>query len=127
MAKGVKDFVAEAKKVIRDISPEEANGEGALLLDVREPVELQATGRVPNALNLPRGVLESKADPESDAKDEALVAALRDGGPVNVFCASGVRGALAAKTLHEMGYDARNIAGGIAAWREAGLPVERVD
>jgi len=51
------------------------------------------------------------------------VAAREENETIDVFCAVGARGVMAAMTLGEMGYRARNIAGGIKAWKEAGLPV----
>ena len=99
MAMGVKDLVAEARRTVEAVPPEEARArEGALILDVREPGELEAKGRVPGALHVPRGLLEASADPDSP---------------------------MAATTLKRMGYDgAAVIEGGIEAWRKAGLPVE---
>ena len=121
--KTLADYVAAAKAVVEDVPPATVLSEGHLLLDVREAAELGAEGTLEGALHVPRGLLEAKADPASPVRDERLVAALEAGETIDVFCAVGARGALAAKTLGEMGYRARNVEGGMKAWKEAGLPV----
>lgn len=119
----MKELVSEAREHIEGIQPSEiGQGEG-LILDVREPQEFETRGRAPGALNVPRGTLEMRADPTSDAANERLVAS-RDTGPVYVMCASGGRAAMAAYTLCRMGYDAKLIEGGMAGWAKAGLPIE---
>ena len=126
MAQSFADMVAEARERSRIVSPEEAfemARKGDLILDVREPGELLADGRVESALHVPRGVLESKADPRSPAAAPDLVAR-REGGTVHVLCASGARAALAAVTLTRMGYRAAVIEDGLKGWRAANLPVE---
>ena len=123
MPMGVKELVAEARKHVSSVSPAEAKEKADLILDVREPPELEANGRIAGALNVPRGVLETRADPESSVA-EARLTALRGSGSVHVLCGSGGRAAMAAHTLSRMGYDAAVIEGGIAGLREAGLPVE---
>ncbi|KIT18120.1 rhodanese-like domain-containing protein [Jannaschia aquimarina] len=115
-----KDLVAEARERVDIVAPAEADG---LILDVREPDELDQAGRVADALAIPRGVLETRADPESPMA-EARLTEVRESGTVDVLCASGGRAALAADTLRRMGYRARVIEGGIAGWKEAGLPTE---
>ena len=90
---------------------------------MREAAELGAEGAIEGALHVPRGLLEAKADPASPVRDERLVAAREAGETIDVFCAVGARGAMAAMTLGEMGYRARNIAGGMQAWKAAELPV----
>lgn len=126
MTMGMKALVAEARERVAAISPQEAHGAGGLVLDVREPAELDGKGRVPDALHVPRGLLEAHADPDSPMASERLTAA-RGGTAttIDVLCASGARAALAAATLDRMGYRARVIEGGMEAWAGAGLPVER--
>lgn len=123
MAMGVKDLVREAREKIGAVEPAAARDAGSLVLDVREANELDEKGRVPDALHVPRGLLEANADPESPMANERLTAE-RDGGTVDVLCASGARAAMAAATLDRMGYRARVIEGGLEGWRKAGLPVE---
>ena len=120
---GVKDLVREARERIEAVEPTAAGDGGGLILDVREANELEERGRVPDALHVPRGLLESNADPQSPMANERLTG-MRDGGTVDVLCASGARAAMAAATLDRMGYRARMIEGGLEGWRNAGLPIE---
>ena len=125
MTKGMKDFVAEAKARIETITPGEANdavtaGRG-ILLDVREPGELDKDGKLGlDHVHVPRGLLEAKADPDSGMAEDGLTAA-RGRMPVMVVCASGARAAMAAARLQAMGYDAQLVEGGLAGWKKAGL------
>ena len=123
MPMGLKDLVAEARTQIPAVSPQQSKDQADLILDVREPVELEDTGRISGALNIPRGVLETRADPDSPTAERRLTA-LRGAGRVHVLCASGGRAAMAAHTLSRMGYDAAVIEGGMSGWKKAGLPVE---
>lgn len=121
--KGFKEMVAEANAAVGTVSVEDAmaahGGGGALFVDVRETQE-HAAGSVPGALHVPRGLLEFIADPESPMHKPELLSGRR----LVVFCASGGRSALAAKTLKDMGVGAPvNMLGGFAAWREKGGPV----
>ena len=124
--KSAKDLVAAANAAVAGASVDEAaqlaGKDGVVFLDVREPNEWQA-GHVPGAVHVPRGLLEFKADPGLPA---AHVKALDPAKKVVVYCASGGRSALAAKTLQDMGYpDVVNMQGGFGAWSQAGKPVER--
>jgi rhodanese-related sulfurtransferase len=126
MAKSLKDFVSEAKTRIREITVEEAavrvkTGE-VLVLDVREPAEY-AAGHIPVALNVPRGMLEAKADLEYAGREPRLADRNHE---IIVHCASGVRSAFAADVLQTMGFtNVKSMAGGFAAWEQRGHPVER--
>jgi rhodanese-related sulfurtransferase len=124
MPKTVKDMVAAAQAAVPRISAAEAQalhakGE-AVFIDLREPAEIAASGKVPGALAIPRGLLEFRVDPESPARDPAL------GKPVVItYCASGGRAALAGQVMQELGYsDVRNL-GGFKDWAEGGGPVEK--
>jgi rhodanese-related sulfurtransferase len=90
-----------------------AREEGWLIVDVREPQELVEDGRFPGALHVAMGRLNEEA--ESIPRDR----------PVVFACHSGARSGMAAEAFRLAGWDARNLAGGIEAWRAAGLPVER--
>lgn len=120
----VSEMVAEAKGRIESLSPEaaaEAARGGALLVDVRDPRELEREGRIPGAFHAPRGMLEFWIDPASPYHKPALAAAPR----LVLFCAASWRSALAADALCAMGAEGvAEIEGGFAAWRAAGLPVE---
>nr|WP_183969934.1 rhodanese-like domain-containing protein [Quisquiliibacterium transsilvanicum] len=86
------------------------NDSGAIVLDVREPAEF-AAGHLPNARNIPLGELDKR------------VGDLPKGKPVLVCCASGARSGKAISLLRQDGREAFNLAGGVAAWQQAGLPV----
>lgn len=111
------DLVAEAKKTIREIDVQTAEHSLAdsLVLDVREPSEY-ASGCLPGATNIPRGVLEFKIDGHPDFKDNRLA-------NIVVYCQTGGRSALATEALHKLGYtNAVSLAGGFKAWSELGKP-----
>ena len=122
MARTAAEMVAEARARVPGISPEEVAGLGdVLVVDVRDPAEVAATGKVPGAVNVPRGMLEFRADPASPHHD----AAFDPGRTVVLYCASGGRSALAGAVLQELGYgDVRNL-GGFKDYADKGLPVER--
>jgi molybdopterin/thiamine biosynthesis adenylyltransferase/rhodanese-related sulfurtransferase len=89
--------------------------QGALLVDVREHEEWEQ-GRIPGAVLLPRGNLESRI--EQAAPDRSR--------PVVLYCAAGNRSAFAAKTLAELGYERPvSLAQGFQGWERSGLPTER--
>lgn len=89
-------------------------GDGAVLVDVREPDEV-AAGSPPGALRLVRGFLELRIEESVPDEETTLL----------VMCAGGVRSLFAAESLQRMGYrDARSVAGGFNGWKRAGLPVE---
>lgn len=118
----MKELIAEARSQVPTVTPQQACGSGDLILDVREPGELESDGRIESALNIPRGVLEPRADPETSMADDRLTG-LRGLGRIHILCGSGARAAFAAHTLARMSYDATVINGGIVAWKQAGLPV----
>jgi rhodanese-related sulfurtransferase len=91
-----------------------------VFLDVREAEE-RVRGYIPNSVHAPRGFLEFMADPESPMHRPGIVT----DKTLVIYCASGGRSALAAKTLQDMGYPkVCSLVGGLAAWKEAGGPVE---
>jgi rhodanese-related sulfurtransferase len=98
-----------------------AQRDDVVFLDVREPNEVAASGKVPGALAIPRGLVEFRADPASPLHDANFDRAKT----IVAYCASGGRSALVLKTLHDMGYtNVRNL-GGFKAWLDAGGPVEK--
>jgi rhodanese-related sulfurtransferase len=126
--KTVQDLVAAAKGRIREIDHAELDAmraKGAPLIDVREPGEF-AQGRIPGAVNIPRGVLEFEVDGHpavNCVKDPALS---HRNAPVILSCRSGARSALAAAALKELGFaEPVSLAGGFMGWTNAGKPVER--
>lgn len=123
--KSAMDLVAEAKQSIENLTPEQVAAElergDAVLVDLREPGEQEATGLIPGAISAPRGMLEFYADPTLPYHREELQRDRR----IIVHCASGGRSALAARTLQEMGYsNVAHLDGGIKKWTEEGRPVE---
>jgi rhodanese-related sulfurtransferase len=109
-------LVAEAKKNITEISPEDVaqklqNAE-AVVIDVREKDEYDE-GHIPHAINLSRGTIE--LDIEEKVPDPNAM--------IICHCGGGGRSALAAESLQKMGYkNVRSMAGGLRAWKAAGLP-----
>jgi rhodanese-related sulfurtransferase len=124
MPTSVKEMLAAANAAVPRIGREEAAaliaGGDVLVVDVRDALELQASGKVAGAKHVSRGMLEFRADPESPYHDPAFD---RD-RTVLVYCASGGRSALAGKALQDLGYrDVRNL-GGFKDWAENGGAVE---
>jgi rhodanese-related sulfurtransferase len=120
LKRGFKAMLAEANAVIETVSvPDLAyhlEDNETLLVDVRDQAERERDGAIPDSVHVSRGLLEFKADPESPLYD----AALRPDRRIILYCGTGGRSALAAKTLHDMGYsDVASLAGGYAAWRKA--------
>jgi rhodanese-related sulfurtransferase len=129
MVVSLAQMVAAARSEAREISPADAaeadnHAELDLIVDVREPAEYRES-HVPRAINVPRGLLELRADPASPAADAALSA--DRSARILVYCTKGpgARSLLAAQTLRSMGYERVEVlGGGLMAWAEAGLPVE---
>ncbi len=111
-------LVAESKAQIREVNVAEAAwllNEGALCLDVREVGEYE-TEHLPQAINIPRGVLEFRIGeiPAFADKSNTLL----------VYCKTGGRSALATFNLQRLGYSSvLSIAGGIEDWQKQGLPL----
>src|SRR5688572_31043941 len=124
MAKSVKDLLAEANSAVPKLSPAEAaekmRSGSVLIVDVRDPTEVQQTGKLKGALNVSRGMLEFRADPESPYHNPAF----NKDKTILLHCASGGRSALGGKTLQEMGYTKVFNIGGFKELAEAGIEVE---
>jgi phage shock protein E len=109
-------LVAEAKKSITEISPEDAaeksNNREAMIVDVRDRDEWDE-GHIPGAIHLSRGTIE--LDIEEKVPDPNAM--------IICHCGGGGRSALAAESLQKMGYkNVRSMAGGFKAWKAIGLP-----
>lgn len=124
MATTVKQLLEAANAAVPRITPEQAKdlmAEGALVVDVRDAPEVAQSGKVAGAVNVSRGMLEFRADPESPyhdknfAKDKAVI----------LYCASGGRSALSGKLLKDMGYAKVYNLGAFKDWAEAGGAVEK--
>lgn len=90
--------------------------QGALLLDVRDAVELQQSGRAQGAHHIPRGMLEFRADDALQSHDPEL----RKDRAIVLYCAAGGRAALAGKLLKDMGYANVYNVGGLVDWINGG-------
>lgn len=112
------DLIKAVKGQIKEMTPEEVRerlkaGEPWALLDVREQNEWDE-GHIEDAHFIPRGFLEIRVEKTLPERDKPLV----------VYCAGGVRSAMAAKTLHDMGYsNVVSMSGGFSRWRELDYPV----
>ena len=118
-------LVAESRARIREVTPAEVRAArgGPTIIDVREPFEFDA-GHLPGAVNIPRGVLEFEIEAHPAVACATHPALADRARPLLVYCRSGGRSALAAEVLGRLGFtDVVSMAGGIVAWREAGLPV----
>ncbi len=124
MPKTVKDLLAEANASIQKLSPAEAGEKirsgDVLVLDVRDAAEVQQSGKIKGALNVSRGLLEFRADPDSPYYNPAL----QKDKTILLHCASGGRSALAAKTLQDMGYTSVFNVGGFKELTESGIETE---
>jgi rhodanese-related sulfurtransferase len=125
LKRGAKQLLAEANAQVTAVAAKDAlalaGDPNVVFVDVRETVERQKTGGIKGSVHAPRGFLEFHADPESPSH----IPALSSGKRLVLYCASGGRSALAAKTLGEMGVpNVSHLAGGFAAWKEANGPIE---
>ena len=115
--KSANDLVNEALLEIRTISADEAlalfNEDKCNIIDIREKSELDKTGRVESSNHIPRGMLEFWLDPDGPYFKSGKLDMSKE---MVLFCAGGLRSALAAKSLKEMGFEnVSHIDGGFAA------------
>ena len=120
LTKGFKQLLAEANAAVDTLSADAAielmDDADAVFVDVREAGE-RAQGFIPGSVHAARGFLEFIADPEGPMHDPALSPDKR----LVLYCGSGGRSVLAAKTLHDMGFPkVCSLAGGFSAWTKAG-------
>jgi rhodanese-related sulfurtransferase len=113
---GFQKLVAEVKKNITEISPQDAaaklNSGDAVVVDVRDKEEWDE-GHIPGATHMSRSMIE--LDIEEKVPDPSAM--------IICHCGGGGRSALAAESLQKMGYkNVRSMAGGLKAWKAAGLP-----
>jgi rhodanese-related sulfurtransferase len=125
MATSVKEMMAAANSAVPKISADEARkmiaDQNALIIDVRDAPEVQASGKVKGAVNISRGMLEFRADADTPYHN----AELRKDRPVILYCASGGRSALSGKVLKDMGYEHVYNLGAFKDWAENGGEVEK--
>jgi rhodanese-related sulfurtransferase len=124
MATSVKAMMDAANAAVPRLRPEEARGLAGkgdvLIVDVRDPSEVQSSGKIKGAVNVSRGMLEFRADPESPFHDPVFSKQKQ----VVVYCASGGRAALSGKTLKDLGFQSVFNAGGFKDLAAAGLETE---
>ena len=123
--KSSQTLVAEALKVVKTISPEEAlkltSENKCNLIDIRDAVELQKEGRIKNSFHISRGLLEFSIHPDSSYAQKEKLDPNKE---LVLFCAAGGRSALAAKTLKEMGFEkVSHVHGGFAAMKNNGFKI----
>lgn len=124
LKKGFKQLLAEANANIDSmpvaLARDMLEDDDVVFVDVREAEE-RAQGFIPGSVHAPRGYLEFIADPEGPMHNPVI----RSGLTLVLYCGSGGRSALAAKTLQDMGFPkVCSLVGGLAAWKEAGGPVD---
>ena len=126
MVRKAADLVADANARVETLAVADAKpllgSDDVVFVDVRDGAELAKNGKIPGAVHAPRAFLEFHADPASPSHKPEFAAGKR----LVVYCGSGARSALAARTLKEMGLDrVANLLGGFAAWQQEGGAVER--
>ena len=118
-------LIEEARRDIEEITAKEAielaKSPDVVLVDIRDPRELEREGKIPGAFHATRGMLEFWVDPDSPyfkpifGQDKKFV----------FFCAGGMRSVLATKAVQDMGLKpVAHIIGGFKAWKEAGGSVD---
>ena len=125
---GIKALLDEANAEIETVSAADAikltGDESVVIVDIRDPREIERDGRIPGALPCTRGMLEFWIDPASPYAKPIF----QEDKKFIFHCAGGLRSALAAKTAQDMGLKpVAHMGGGFAAWRDAGGPVEKYE
>jgi rhodanese-related sulfurtransferase len=121
----VKQMMETANAAVPKITPDQAREliekGNTLVVDVRDAPEVEKSGKLAGAMNVSRGMLEFRADPESPyhdknfSKDKAVI----------LYCASGGRSALSGKVLKDMGYNAVYNLGAFKDWAASGGAVDK--
>jgi rhodanese-related sulfurtransferase len=125
--RGIKALIDEANAEIETLSATEAikaaKSDDVVIVDIRDPREIERDGRIPGAFSCTRGMLEFWIDPASPYAKPVFQQEKKF-----IFHCAGMRSALAAKTAQDMGLKpVAHMGGGFAAWRDAGGPVEKVE
>ncbi|MBM96521.1 MAG: rhodanese [Oceanospirillaceae bacterium] len=121
ITKGIYTLVEEANQVVEEISVEEAKAlfgqDDVQFIDIRDVRELQRDGMIPGAFHCPRGMLEFWIDPESPYAKPVF----QQDVTYVLYCAGGLRSALAGRAAVEMGLQpVKHIHGGFGAWKAEG-------
>ena len=125
--KSAQTLVAEALTEIKTLSPAEAlemvNSDKCNLIDIRDIRELEKMGRIENSHHIPRGMLEFWMDPDSPYFKEGKIDMNKE---MVLFCAGGLRSALATKSLKDMGFEKISLLdGGFSQMKSSGFKVEK--
>ena len=125
MTTNVKQMMEAANAAVPKITPAQAremiSKGNTLVVDVRDAPEVEKSGKIAGAVNVSRGMLEFRADPESPYHDKNFS---RDKTLI-LYCASGGRSALSGKVLKDMGYTEVYNVGGFKDWAESGGAVDK--
>jgi rhodanese-related sulfurtransferase len=128
ITRGYKALIEEAERQIETLDAEAVKAmfgrDDVVLVDIRDPRELEREGRMPGAFHCTRGMLEFWIDPESPYAKPIF----QEDKKFVFFCAGGWRSALAAKAASDMGLRlVAHMRGGFGAWKQAGGAVEAGD
>ncbi len=123
--KSSQTLVSEALSEVKTLTPDEAltlsNQGKCNLIDIREKGELERTGRIENSNHIPRGMLEFWLDPESPYYKDGKIDIKKE---IILFCAAGLRSALATKSLKEMGFkNVSHVEGGFSSMKAHGFKI----
>ncbi len=125
MTTNLKEMMDAANAAVPRITPAQARDMitqgNTLIVDVREALEVEKSGKIAGAVNVSRGLLEFRADPDSPSHDKSFA---KDKNLI-VYCGSGGRAALSGKVLKDMGYERVYNLGGFKDWAESGGEVEK--
>ena len=118
-------MVSQALSEVKTISPDEALKKLELnecnLIDIRDAHELEQEGKIAKSFHIPRGMLEFWIDPDSPYFRKENLDINKE---MVLFCAGGIRSALAAKTLKEMGFEKiSHVNGGFSLMKESGFEI----
>ena len=120
ITRGIKPMLDEANAQIETMDVAQVidamKGGDVVLIDIRDPREIERDGKIPGAFHCTRGMLEFWIDPESPYAKPVF----QQDKKYIFHCAGGLRSALAAKTAQDMGLKpVAHLGGGFAAWKEA--------
>ena len=117
----VKEALAQIKTISSDEAKKKINDKECNLIDLRDIRELEKNGRVENSIHIPRGMLEFWMDPESAYFKDGKIDMNKE---MVLFCAGGLRSALATKTLQSMGFkNICHVDGGFGSMQNSGFKV----
>lgn len=122
--KTAQSYLEDANAVVASITPAEGiamhGSDDVVFVDVRDSGDIASSGTIAGALQIPRGLIEFKADPATALHEPALDPAKQ----IILVCGAGGMAALSGKTLTEMGFERVVNVGAFGSWVEAGGPTE---